>query len=196
MRKIVIKRVFLTLTIVFILLGMCTSCRMELYFDSLEEYRKGVEAHGIGNSNTEIDIAFAFLPSQTFISDYVYTDGGYHYYEDSRFWLTKPEKSFLWLRYSEDVYLEAKAFMLEKIPNDDEDHIYPYGDYVFYLNFDMDFPLWFTMACYNDTNCTLMFIGFYIFESQDEGKEHKWERISDWENFIDTYYGEYYDFSK
>lgn len=75
-------------------------------------------------------------------------------------------------------------------------NIYKYDGYVFYenenfveINEESYFPGWFTMACYNDENQTLIFIGFH------EGTQDV-NTIDDWKSFIDTYYGKYYDFNK
>ncbi len=81
--------------------------------------------------------------------------------------------------------------MTEKIPIK-ENNTYLYGDYVFYLNYDERLPTKFTMACYNDTNDTLIFLG-----ACGSGlKKNNAAVFSNWKGFIDTYFGEYYDFSK
>jgi hypothetical protein len=53
-------------------------------------------------------------------------------------------------------------------------------------------PKWFTMACYNDSKQTLVFIGFY---SNKELPHQDLTQESNWKNFIDNYYGKYYDFN-
>lgn len=55
-------------------------------------------------------------------------------------------------------------------------------------------PRCFTMVCYNDMNQTLIFIGFQYSYTSNEDEEYL-KSLKTWEAFIDTYYGEYYDFN-
>ena len=181
-----------------------SSCSRTTYEDSLEEYIQLLDMQGNvdknGNSDTEIDCADYFLPSRTFVSDFEYVDGGYHYYEELSFDPNSPpEVCILYLRYEPTVYSEAKDFTLENIPAYG-DEVYTYNDYIFYQNENFvnlkkrsDFPSWFTMVCYNDSNNTLIFIGFF---DGAHVSENDIKRISNWSEFVDTYYGEYYDFGK
>ena len=107
----------------------------------------------------------------------------------------KSDHVILYLKYDENNYFEAKEFTLESIPQNEEE-VYYYDDYVFYLNkrpWGTDGAYNFTMACYNDVNHTLIFIGY------DDGNpsltEEEIENIgSNWKEFIDKNYGKYYDF--
>ena len=188
------KKTLALISVVFVVLSL-SSCYQDKYYNSLEEYTSKMNNQGIGYSNTEIDVADHFLPSQTFISDFEYINGGYHYYEENIFKDNgNPDTSILYLQYEPTVYSEAKDFTLENIPAYGEE-VYTYNDYVFYQNENFVslkgesyFPRWFTMVCYNDTNNTLIFLGFY--KSTSDIKD-----ISNWQEFIDTYYGEYYDFN-
>ena len=182
----------LLLVIAVTALVSCSSSSSGYTFEEYEEkMRRG---GGSGFSNTSIDRAEHLLPSRKFISEYTYTDGGYHLARPRGKFLSKPflnEKVILWLKYEEAEYQKAKAFMLEKIPIK-EDRMYLYGDYVFYLNYEKKLPIKFTMACYNDTNHTLIFLG-----ACGSGlKENNAVVFGNWKGFIDTYFGEYYDFSK
>ena len=138
------------------------------------------------------------------MNDFEYIDGEYHLYEENLFnrddslgFITSI--SLLWLRYDEETYFHAKECMINNIPMY-EDKTYTYNSYIFYQNANFvnfqegksHFPGWFTMACYNDTNHTLVFIGFY---DGAHVSEEDLKREENWESFIDTYYGKYYDFS-
>ena len=194
-----------------ILIMMCSlfvvGCYQDLEKNSLDEYVLQINQNKIGFSSVEIDHPDYFLPSLTFIQDYDYIDGKYYWREDDplRGLFTtnvNPEISFLCLQYDETTYNNAKAFMLEKIgPYNNK--LYKYTNYVFYENSNFinlhyrDFPEWFTMACYNDVNYTLIFIGF------DSGTlagpsclDIKYlENMEDnFISFLEQYYGEYYDF--
>lgn len=193
------KKALVLISVILVVFSF-SSCSRTTYKDSLEEYIQLLNMQGNvdknGNSDTEIDGADYFLPSRTFISDFEYVEGGYHYYEelslDPNY---APEVCILYLRYEPTVYSEAKDFTLENIPAYD-DEVYTYNDYVFYLNanfFNLKkqsySPRWFTMSCYNDSNNTLIFLGF----CKPSGN---FIDVSNWTEFVDTYYGEYYDFSK
>ena len=103
--------------------------------------------------------------------------------------------------FKEALY-NAKEFMLGKI-EPYNNMFYEYNNYVFYENSNFinlhyrDFPEWFTMACYNDVNYTLIFIGF------DSGtlagpscldKKYLENMEDNWISFLEQYYGECYDF--
>ena len=178
-----------------------TSCDMfddSVRFDSLGDYIKPDEKL-CPRSNFSIDRPDYFLPSETFITDYAYICGEYHYYDEFKITSrTRPHICILVLRYDRQVYSDAKAYMIENIP-DYNDLRYIYGDYIFYENANFVegygnryFPRWFTMACYNDTKQELVFIGLYGTVDQ----KYKDDPQGNWVSFIDTYYGEYYDFSE
>lgn len=87
--------------------------------------------------------------------------------------------------------------MIENIPID-QDYVYYHNNYVFYKNTNfhhgenMSFPWWFTMACYNDENRTLIFMGLSSSPSDETVEEIN----NDWGQFIKKYYGEYYNFDE
>lgn len=77
-----------------------TSCQVYKE-DSLDEYVEMIDKHRFGNSSCEIDTPEYLLPSKTFITDYEYIDGEYHWYFDDRLrWTSDPEVCILYLRYS------------------------------------------------------------------------------------------------
>lgn len=203
--------------IVIILLIACcinlVSCNYT-YFDlektSIDEYMDLVNKSHIGHSDVEIDHPKYFLPSNMFLTDYAYLEGKYYWREDDMFRSlfttdVRPDISFLCLRYENEIYNKAKEFMLEKIrPYGDK--LYVYGEYVFYENANFiefkntrNFPERFTMACYNDSCNTLIFIGMYsgtLAGSSCLEDRYLNDIDNNWISFIDTYYGEIYDFSK
>lgn len=183
-----------------------SGCYQDFEKSSLEDYVEHIKIEQIGYSVYELDHPQYFLPSQTFLDDYDYLEGGFHLYEEDTF---KPEKNFpsrslLFLRYDEDTYIKAKNCMLENIPMVG-DITYTYNAYSFYRNANFynnftaiappEFPHWFTMACYNDEKCILMFIGFCANNPGIEEKYYE-DTEGNWRLFINTFYGEYYDFDK
>lgn len=172
--------------------------------DSLQEYKDDIEPNGIASYSDNINVK-NFLPSQTFLSDFEYLEGDFHFYSEKVFnWMffdkssSSPIKAILSLKYSDEVYESAKGEVLAKIPSAN-DSIYKYGDYTFYENGNfsanedkVSFPKKFNMVCYNDTSKTIIFLSFFSYVDNEQEKE---EIISNWSEFIDTHYGEYYDFN-
>ena len=183
-----------------------TSCDLLSYTirkDSLEDY---VDDDGRihYHSTCEIDSPDYFLPSLTFITDYANIYGEYHYYEEcglGPYPRSRPDTCILILRYDSQVYSGAKSYMIEQIPAYN-DIRYIYRDYIFYENANdvnlrhgnRTIPNHFTMACYNDTKQELVFIGFA--DSARIDQKYYDDLEGNWVSFIDTYYGEYYDFSE
>ena len=196
----------LSITLLILTLFALTSCYPDaVYRDSLEEYIERINDNnhipeGSGFHDAEIDMIDYFLPSKTFFEDFKYVDGGYRYYQYFRLFgeRPKPDIVLLYLRYDESIYADAKVAMIEGIPKHGEE-LYIYNNYTFYRNANFvaltkdsasEFPYYFTMAGYNDTNRTLIFIGML-------GGPGEYDNLSEnWGSFIDTYYSEYYDFSE
>lgn len=199
-----------------VLISMCivllSSCYQDLKKDSLGEYILQINQNKIGYSSVEIDHPGYFLPSLTFVQDYNYIDGKYYWREDDplRGLFTtnvNPEISFLCLKYEETTYYNAKEFMLNAIiPYDNK--FYECNDYIFYENSNFinlqpvptsRFPEYFTMACYNDVNYTLIFIGFYSGTLAGPScLEEKYidDIENNWGDFLNQYYGQCYNFNE
>ena len=197
----------LMITVIVFSLGSCSvfPFRNVSQCDSLQEYKDDIEPNGIASYSDNINVK-NFLPSQTFLSDFEYLKGDFHFYSEKVFnWMffdkssSSPIKAILSLKYSGEVYESAKAEVISKIPSAN-DSIYKYGDYTFYENGNfsanedkVSFPKKFNMVCYNDTNKTIIFLSFFSYIDNEQEKE---QIISNWSEFIDIHYGEYYDFSK
>ena len=168
------KKIIAFVLIVCISLSL-TGCFNDTIKDSLDEYidtiSKGDELNNTGFSSMGIDDPDKFLPSLSFLTDYEYLEGTYFYRLDDnarKHFLNEglfPEIAILALKYDETTYAAAKQTMLEEIKpyimKPYEDEFFQYNNYYFYLNsWGYHFPKLFTMACYNDENCTLIFIGF------------------------------------
>jgi len=199
MKKII--SVILVMVMSFCLIG----CNRSVVKDSLEEYITFINKNEFGFTSLGIDHSKYFLPSRSFLEDYEYLEGTY-FLRDEESWKewfgfeeNIPEIAILTLKYDASTYKEAKQVMLEEIqPYNDK--FYYYNEYNFYLNsnhFDIvndgktRFPSAFTMACYNDENCTLIFMGFYASALD---KKYLEDIEGNWEAFVDQYFGKYYDF--
>ena len=200
-------------SIVLLLIMLCillTGCGVS-EIKSLDRYKEWVSETTFGFSEVEIDHPKWFLPSYTFLDDYIYIEGNFYYYstEDLHFLIDKdfmPDRSLLTLKYEADIYLQAKQCVLNNIPVY-ENKYYNYGNYQFYVNknfmdtFDYTAPArpipeWCTMVCYNDENNTIGFLGFYKSSYHQLPEKYINDLENNWTSFIDEYYGEYYDFSK
>ena len=194
--------------VLIVCMSFCLSgCNLSVVEDSLDEYIAFVKKNEFGFSSLGIDDSKYFLPSASFLTDYEYLEGMYFLRdEDSwREWLglkeNIPEIAILTLKYDESTYEKAKQVMLEEIkPYNDK--FYYYNDYNFYINSnhldividgETRFPQSFTMACYNDENYTLIFMGFYAHPLDEKYLE---DIEGNWEAFVDQYFGAYYDFSQ
>ena len=200
------KRVILLILIVLSCFGLTGCCETKM--DSLEEYKHYISESKIGYSSKELDHPDYFLPTHTFLNDYEYIMGEYHYYEHNPFCeivtdKLPPDRTLIVLKYSESTYQEAKECVLNNIPKYDN-YYYTYNDYQFYINknfmdrFDGNYypqiPRWFTMVCYNDDNYMICFLGFCnSYPKLDE--KYLTDLENNWKSFIDQYYGEWYSFS-
>ena len=197
------------LVLVFLLCLTFNSCYQDLEKNSLDDYIVCINQNKCGFSSTGVDDPKLLLPNISFLQDYEYVNGEYYWREDDPFrgcCTTEifPEISFICLTYSENTYHNAKEIMIEKIkPYNDK--FYEYNNYIFYENSNAvssngsRFPEDFMMACYNDENYTLIFMGLNSGTMAgpsclDEKYLNDIEK--NWISFIDTYYGEVYDFSK
>lgn len=199
------KNTIITLFILMIALTFClTSCYVDINHSSLDEYIERIEdpRNDSGFSEYEIDDPEYFLPTKSFLKDFEYLEGKYNFCEEDPARLNgTPTISLLFLRYNEETYTLAKECMLEKIPMENEE-TYTYGDYNFYRNVNFlklhryaEVPTFFTMACYNDENSSLCFVGFYDGDQMIDNKYVN-NTKENWTSFIDTYFGKYHDFSK
>ena len=201
------KKIISFILIICMSLGL-TSCYQDLEKNSLDEYIAHINKNKFGFSSLSIDKPKYFLPSISFLEKYEYLEGTYvlREYDIRRLVFDQetvvPHIALLALKYDENTYKEAKKTMLEEI-KPYEDKFYYYNEYNFYLNsnhFDLvdggktRFPSAFTMACYNDENHTLIFMGLYISIPLDE--KYLEDIEGNWEAFVDQYYGAYYDFSQ
>ena len=203
------KKIISFILIICMSLGL-TSCYQDLERNSLDEYIACIHKNKCGFSSVGIDKPQYFLPSISFLEDYEYLEGTYFWHDDDS-WKelfapedVLPDISLITLKYDESTYEEAKKTMLEEI-KPYEHKFYYYNEYNFYLNsnhFDIAddgktrFPSAFTMACYNDENHTLIFMGFFMSVSHFLEEKYLEDIEGNWKDFIDQYYGVYYDFSQ
>ena len=188
-----------------VVLFVLSGCSYVIEYDSLDEYKEFIKKNGIGHSDMGLDSPEYFLPSDTFLEDYEYLEGNYYFYENGLFNNMDqfPDRTLITLKYDNEKYYEAKEGVLKNFPQYGE-CFYTYNNYQFYFNknfidrhYDEHPPEifhWFTMACYNDENNMVCFLGFNKTYFKDD--KYLNDLDNNWEAFIDEYYGEYFDFSK
>ena len=161
-------------------------------------YKEEVETYGFGYSELAIDAPGLFTPSSTFLRDFEYIDGAFYLYIQG-FFDSNPERALLIIKYDQEVYESAKTCMLENF-EPFGNKFYVYNGYYFYDNNDylykQSLSSDFTAACYNDEKQVLCFLGFCDVYHYDFHEKYEYGKEEKWPEFIDQYYGEWYDFSK
>lgn len=185
-----------SLFLMIILMFFCFSgCVYEIRRNSLDEYKALIKRRGFGYSDVESDTPSALLPSLTFLEDYEYIEGTYNFYSRSTltylFGYTLPERVLITLKYKEDVYQDAKSFMLEQSIVYNNQYYY-YDDYCFYQHHASHGK--FNMVGYNDEKRVLLFLGFYNCSEPEVAEEYLDDLEGKFKPFLDEYYSEWYDF--
>lgn len=101
-----------------------------------------------------------------FLVDYAYEDGDYIYLYNDDLKQIKA-KTFVWIRYSEAVYPQAKSACEDYYRFTSEPYIY--GDFIFSTSSFLHKPnednsVKIQTFGYNDNTCTLVFLGCYGYE--------------------------------
>ena len=134
---------------------------------------------------------------------YPYVDGDFYYYLDEVLLSVDKsqceEKCLLWLEYSDEIYLEAKEYILLEMDLDLEQEL-SYSGYTFYINYGMkhvghypcSFPGYYNAAGFSDANHRLIFIGFHA--TLDDHPEIDYG-LTDFGLYLETFFGEYYNFN-
>ena len=156
-----------------------------------------VNIEGLNNFNIA-DCPFSLnsklLPSETFLSDFAYTNGDYHYTDSD----VRP-KTFVFLQYGPEEYESAKEYCLNTFllveGNDCEfDGFYFIENHTYRSSKGEEswYPKWFNLFGYNDENHTLFFVGYY---NESISQEEKLLATTDMGAFVVKHFGIYYDFT-
>lgn len=156
-----------------------------------------IELDGLDNFSIydcKVELTVYLLPSETFLSDYTYSQGDYYFYE-----YKMHPKAFIYLQYDLEEYTQAKAYCFSRFALV-EDNRHEFGGYCFIENNTYHdsknesswYPKWFNMFGYNDETQTLFFLGYYNGSISDEDKALA---TTDFSGFLIKHFGEYYDFS-
>lgn len=203
------KRITAVLIVITLCLTLC-SCtednhgNVEIDFPETESYEDHVYS---------VDYGVGYGGFIDFVKEYPYSEGYQgHYLDSDLFWVpdwsfkvfdftvTIPvvdlgvdERLLLYFRYEDDVYQKAKAYLMEDLElSDDTLPMAEYNGYVFYDIFlSRDSIRDFNCFVYNDNNNTIILLGLYYTYCTDKvyvGYEFP--------EFLNAFYGGWYDFSK
>ena len=170
-----------------------------------------ITKEGLGEfsaATSSMGLTAYLLPNDSFLTQFDYIDGNYHYFDNDIHTAEALEKCMLWLKYDESQYNMAKEHCITQMALS-EKNIKTCGDYVFIENLaltqnsetadsDMDshFPYFFVMFGYNDTLNELFFIGYrcgkYVYNDIDAPMAEL--ANTDFGVFLKNVYSEYYDF--
>ena len=173
------------------------SLLVTVFFTSCGEervYIEGIENFNIATSTTSLNRFL--LPSDDFLEKFECEKANYYYndYSKTSFIMDSIEQSIIICEYSEEYYSDAKEYCINNMTLSEE-IVFEHNGYSFAQRTDFtevrDFPRYFTMFVYNDSNHTLIFMGFYA--TSDHHSEIQLAQ-DDWGAFLDKYYGDYYDF--
>ena len=163
----------------------------------LDEFRAAECTYGL-NVN--------LLPSEDFISEFVYTSGDYQYYDRGLNNGWGFVTSIVYLKYEPEIYAEAKMYCTETFILDG-DHKFEYNGYSFienityFSNTSSDdpesekqknhyYPSKFNMFGFNDEKCTLIFLGYYNGDPKEQDKQLA---LTDFGAFWELYFSEYHN---
>lgn len=186
---------FLILSTFF--LSLC-SCQQHYAFEGLDHFIK------YGYADSEMSIGNHLIVSSDFLKKYPYLKGDYHYDFDEKGWGRKIdviERAFVWLTFDQITYEQVKKTCEELRDNENADLDGKKAfEFTFYTIHEWDdvheyskFPYYFTAYGYNNDNNTFVFIGFYTYKDDSREKLHAG---TDLEGFIQTYFGEWYNWEQ
>ena len=158
-----------------------------------------VELGDYDPADSTLGLCRSLYPTQDFPACFPYSEGHY-YYDYGGSLLKSSATAFSVLTYNAEQYDLAKALCLRKFSATDT-HQYQVGGYHFveHLCFTGEnvqgkyevmcqYPKRFNMFAYNDSLCTLLFLGYY--ESGSVNENHP--ALTDFESFYNMYFSKYY----
>ena len=190
---------FVCVFIIIVLIISVTAC-------SLLTKSPVIEIDGITSycpTDSENGITEYLFPSQKFLIEFDYKNAEYHYYDNLYLNEDLLEKSFAVLTYETEVYTKAKAYCMDNMILS-ADNTKEYNGYIFQENMmfqnaqesviqeqDREYPYFFIMFGYNDSLCSLVFLGFYCKEAHYSSANFAQK---DFGRFLDVFYSDYYSF--
>lgn len=195
----------------------CLSCAV--FLSTSNKISRTVEVRGLDNFEQGLSsnrTTYTLIPERVFIDnddyDYApifpYDNGDFFYFFSENYNEEKKrtevfDKTLLYLQYDKEFYQIAKECLMERALRLSEEPVEVYNDYIFYdnnspTNFSLrgspplnnDYaPYEFVRFAYNDSNRTIVCIGFYTRNVEEVA-----EVADDWGAFLERYFGEWYSF--
>lgn len=162
--------------------------------------KQGLDNFGLADST--LSLCSHLLPSEEFLTTSNYIGGDYRYWDQNDLFSTNTsEKVFLYLEYAPADYQKAKEYCLSNMQLSSK-NTKEHNGYVFTENLALgsnaSFPYHFNMFGYNDSLNQLFFIGYHnskaIYSYADGTTAELAE--NDFGSFLNTVFGEYYDFGQ
>lgn len=155
-------------------------------------YREGVDVKYFEFELSEYSTAH--LVSEDFLTKFEYGDNKFYWGAYESFLLLDVfDKTLMYLEYSDDVYVEAKNYILTEMDLDLSQEK-SYNGYVLYFNNDClrtNFSYVYLIAGYNDSKNRLVFLGLYVSARNHPELECG---ETDFGKYLKMVYGEFYDF--
>ena len=154
-------------------------------------YREGVDVQYFSSKLSSFETAR--LVSEDFLTRFEYGDNKFYWDVYEFLLLDIFDKTLMYLEYSDDVYEEAKNYILTEMDLDLSKER-SYNGYIFHFNKDCrvdDFPYEYLMAGYNDSKNRLVFLGLYAAPEKHPELECG---ETDFGKYLKIVYGEFYDF--
>lgn len=160
----------------------------------------------------EYGVTYSSHINEAFFEEYPCLDGYYGYYIDENLYLDRctiqvnrlninipvidigvDERLLLYFQYEDEVYQKAKAYLMNNLDLSDAP-VEEYNGYVFYDSFvtkKYSHSYLFNKFACNDSNNTIVLFGLHY-------NGHSKLNVDDyeWEEFLDKFYGGWYNFSE
>lgn len=162
------------------------------------KYSEGVDVQYFRPALSSIGTT-AYLIPDNFLEEFEYTENKFYRYSNDRaFSFGDMDKNLMYLEYSDEVYEEAKDFVLTEMDLDLSDERI-YNGYTFYMNYAHEhndgpkeiFPYRYFMAGYNDAKNRIIFISMDCVQKAYPEAE---QGLTDFGWYLQTFFGEFYDF--
>lgn len=187
------KLVKILLPIVIILVLGIVVCTKPIMKDQVS----GIE--NFSPADSTLSLCQKLFPSNDFLQQFAYEEGDYQYYFNGKL-VGGQATAFAVLKYDAEQYQAAKEYCVQQFEPTDE-HQYQVGNFVFQEHLchngknsegkyvpSCHYPKIFNMFAYNDSEHTLLFIGFY----SDADPSITSLALTDFPAFYEQYFGQYY----
>lgn len=181
------KRIhFITILLVLLLLIGCSSID-----------REGIES--FNSADCEVQLLKYLFPDDGFPDLYHYKECEYQYHDPNN--LQDPVIAFAYFVYAPEDYNNAKTYCIENWEFC-ELHHYEHNDFTIFEHLShhirnedneivtgCDYPNHFNMFAYNDSDCTLLFLGYYSSEADSSANQLA---QTDFGAFYEEVFSQYY----